>query len=263
MMDFSAMLHTTVIAVVNKMLETNKIHLGDCLELMNQIDDSSIGMILCDLPYGVTECKWDSLIPFDALWAHYGRIIKPKGAIVLTATQPFAAALIMSRPQWFRHEWIWEKDNGSNPFHVKHMPFQVHEHILVFGKEGVNYYPQMVTGKAYFVAPKQKDMQHLGQVRRGRIPTINTGTRYPRSVIKFNKRDTLKIHPTQKPQALFEYLIKTYSLENDLILDNCSGSGTTAAAALATNRQFICIEKDPVYFAKSLERILTRSSLLL
>ena len=152
----------------------NTIICGDCLEVMRTIPDQFIDMILCDLPYGSTECKWDNIIPIADLWAHYKRLIKPGGAIILTATQPFASSLIMSNPKWFRHEWIWEKPNGSNPLNVNRMPFQVHEHILVFGEKSVKYYPQMTLGKpCYHVAPKQRDIQHLGMVRSGRIPTIN------------------------------------------------------------------------------------------
>lgn len=234
------------------MLPSNEVYLGDCLEVMKNIDDHSIDMILCDLPYGITECKWDTPIDLDELWLEYKRVIKPGGAIILTATMPFGAKLIMSNPKWFRHEIIWEKDNGSNPLEVNRSPFRVHENILVFCQKRPIYNPQKTKGKPY---AKKHNGPLKNQNKNIRIPTANiTGERYPRSVIKF-KRERPNIHSTQKPVALFEWLIRTYSNEGELILDNCSGSGTTALAAINSGRNYILIEKDEKYYDLSKQRI--------
>jgi site-specific DNA-methyltransferase (adenine-specific) len=235
------------------MLALNSVNKGDCLEVMNNINDKSIDIILCDLPYGITTCKWDTPINLEQLWKHYKRIIKKGGAIVLTATMPFGARLIMSNPQWFRHELIWEKDNGSNPFNANVCPMRVHENILVFCEKGTIYNPQMVNGKHAYTRPHANDLKHLRPF--ARIPTINHGDRYPRSVLKFQKDYGKLVHSSQKPVKLFEWLIKTYSNENNLVLDNCAGSGTTAIAAMNTNRNYILIEKDEIYYDLIQERI--------
>ena len=235
------------------MLDLNKVYLGDCLEVMNSIDDNSIDMILCDLPYGITTCKWDTPIDLAALWNQYKRIIKYGGAIILTATMPFGANLIMSNPQWFRHELIWEKDNGSNPLNANVCPMRVHENILVFCEKGTIYNPQFTEGKSYIHGGRSgSGLSHLGKEKT--TATINNGKRYPRSVLEFSK-DRGTVHSTQKPVALFEWLIKTYSNEGMTILDNCAGSGTTAIAAINTNRNYILIEKDEHYFNICNERI--------
>lgn len=227
--------------------------MGDCLEVMKSIDDATIDMVLCDMPYGITGCKWDTPIDLEHLWAHYKRIIKPGGAIVLTATMPFGARLIMSNPKWFRHEIIWEKSNCSNPLEANKAPLRVHENILIFCDRRALYNPQKTKGKPYIA--RVKGLPFSNQNYRERIDTINTsGDRYPRSVLKFNK-DRKLIHSTQKPVALFEWLIRTYSNEGDLILDNCSGSGTTAIAAMNCGRNYILIEKDEKYYELSKERI--------
>jgi site-specific DNA-methyltransferase (adenine-specific) len=237
-------------------LQKNNIFLGDCLEVMKEIDDHSIDMILCDLPYGITFCKWDAPIDLDKLWLEYKRIIKKGGSIILTATMPFGARLIMSNIKWFRHELIWEKDNGSNPLQANKMPIRVHENILIFCEKGTIYNPQKIAGNPYnvFVRPRGFVNQRSGILR---IPTINKGDRFPRSVLKFKRDYGKSIHTTQKPVALFEWLIKTYSNEGDLILDNCGGSGTTAIAAINTKRDYILIEKDECYYTKSKNRIST------
>ncbi len=232
-------------------MKTNSLYHGDCLTVMKDIPDQSIDMILCDLPYGMTEFKWDSAIPLDQLWSHYKRIIKIHGAIVFTASQPFTSALVMSNPKWFRHEWIWEKDNGSNFMHVNRMPFRVHESVLVFSDSAPIYHPQMEKGKPYIALhPGKFALNFRGKKR---IPTMNDGFRYPRSIIKFNTERGL--HPTQKPVALFEYLIKTYTQKGETVLDSCAGSGTTAIACLNTNRNYICIEKDEKYFKVMQDRV--------
>lgn len=234
---------------------------GDCLEVMSSIADHSIDMILCDLPYGMTACKWDSVISFEPLWEQYKRIIKPNGAIVLTASQPFTSALIMSNPKWYRHQWVWNK-NSSGAFAIaKIRPLSVCEDILVFGKNKVNYYPIMeVRGK-----PRNKSGYSISN-NYGIKPLkskVKSNTYYPKNLLTFsNASQKGKFHPTQKPVALFEYLIKIYTNEGDLVLDNCIGSGTTAIAAINTNRNWIGIEKDQTYYEKALARITSHLELL-
>lgn len=241
----------------------NKILLGDCLELMKDIPDGSIDMILCDLPYGTTACKWDTIIPFDPLWKQYERIIKTNGAIVLTASQPFTSTLVISNINLFRHEWIWKKNRGSNFALLKYQPFKEHESILVFSKDTAKFYPIMEerseSGKVRcvytfnnVVTSKIINNQTFYN-QDGERRTLNKGLRNPSSVQKFNTE--VGLHPTQKPVALFEYLIKTYTNEGDLVLDNCAGSGTTAIACLNTNRQFIVMEKELSYYDIILKRV--------
>lgn len=245
----------------------NEIHLGDCLELMKDIPDGSIDMILCDLPYGSTAFKWDVVIPFDKLWDQYKRIIKENGAIVLTAQQPFATDLINSNRKLFRYEIIWEKTMKLGFLNANKMPLKGHENILIFYKKLPTYNPQKTqTGKARNRNVKlinQTKSRYAGYNNFKAVSTIDDGSRHPHSVVKFSnwnglgfvKNKNSGIHPTQKPVDLFEWLIKTYSNEGDLVLDNCSGSGTTAIACLKTNRKYICIEKDTEYFEKSVSRV--------
>ena len=225
---------------------------GDCLELMKDIPDKSIDMILCDLPYGTTKNKWDSIIPLDKLWKQYERIIKDNGAVVLFSQMPFSAQLVYSNLKLFRYEWIWEKDNGTGFLNAKKMPLKIHENIEIFYKKQPIYNPQMRKGfKPYSQMSGRGSSNYGEQVR---VTTINEGDRYPIDVIEF-KRDKTKIHPTQKPVALLEYLIKTYTNENDIVLDNCMGSGSTGIACVNTNRNFIGIELDENYFNIAKERI--------
>lgn len=234
---------------------------GDCLELMKDIPDGSVDMILCDLPYGTTACKWDTIIPFEPLWAHYKRIIKPNGAIVLTASQPFTSALVMSNPTWFKYAWVWDKVNRpTGHLNAKKQPMRITEDILVFSRGTVTYNPQMVDGEPYTAKHGATDegasSDNYGKQRV--TITVCDGKRYPRNLlsIKADERGTVgRIHPTQKPVALFEYLIKTYSNEGDLVLDNCAGSGTTGVAAINTKRKYILIEKDPTYYEISKKRL--------
>jgi site-specific DNA-methyltransferase (adenine-specific) len=240
-----------------------EILLGNCLELMKDIPNGSIDMILCDLPYGTTACKWDTVIPFDKLWEQYERIIKPNGAIVLTASQPFTSALVMSKPKWFRHEWIWQKNRGSNFALLKWQPFKEHESVLVFSKETANYYPikeeRSENGKrrcAYTFNNKVTSETINNQTfynQDGERRSLDGNLRNPSSIQKFNTE--VGLHPTQKPVALFQYFVRAYSKENDLVLDNCAGSGTTAIACLNTNRQFIVMEQEPNYFVKIKKRV--------
>ena len=237
---------------------------GDCLEVMKEIPDKSIDMILCDLPYGTTACKWDIIIPFEPLWEQYKRIIKDNGAIVLTASQPFTSALVMSNPDMFKYEWIWEKAVGSNFATLKYMPMKEHENILVFGKGKTIYNPQMQerkgSGKARSMYTYKSNTVSGDAI--SNMVTNRSGEKYdenkrnPSSVQFFNNReDTRGLHPTQKPVALFEYLIKTYTNEGDLVLDNCMGSGTTGVACKNLNRNFIGIELDPGYIEIAKKRI--------
>jgi site-specific DNA-methyltransferase (adenine-specific) len=233
---------------------------GDCLELMKNIPDASIDMILCDLPYGTTACKWDTIIPFNKLWEQYERIIKPNGAIVLTASQPFTSALVMSNPKMFKYEWIWDKFVGNNIFQVKQQPIKQHENILVFSNGKINYTPIMVRKDKPQHQCKYKNLYENGVTNKkakqslaGKIYTHS----YPKSILIYpkNKERHHSLHPTQKPVALFEYLIKTYTNEGDTVLDNCAGSGTTAIACLNTNRQFIVMEKEQEYYDIIVNRV--------
>ena len=308
----------------------NKVHCADCLEFMKGIPDRAVDMILCDLPYGTTACSWDTIIPFEPLWEAYKRIIKDNGAIVLTASQPFTSALVMSNIKNFSHQWIWEKiGSNGNPLLANLMPLKNFEDVLVFYKtsyvdkelnhpmryytvklreytkysrtkfrkifghwkfqhflelqqqyspctqevyeELTNYFglknmegfleyseiikiennlpkriynPQMEKGKPYTITSGKMGDAFGGEL--GNFTTVSNGDRYPKSILRFGY-DKDKLHPTQKPVALFEYLIKTYTNENDLVLDNCCGSGTTGRACKNLNRRFIEIELDPTY----------------
>jgi DNA modification methylase len=238
-------------------MQYNKIILGNCLDEMVKIPNESIDMILCDLPYGTTQCKWDTIIPFDELWKQYERIIKPNGAIVLTATQPFTSTLVMSNIKMFRYSLVWEKSKSTGYLNSKKMPMRAHEDILVFYKNLPTYNPQKTIGVPYDKGKANRPTEVYNE-QKGEIHVKNEdGTRYPRSVQYFKTAESegKVFHPTQKPISLFEWLIKTYSNENDVILDNCIGSGTTAIAAIRTKRNYIGIEKDEIYYNITMERI--------
>ena len=230
---------------------------GDCLELMKDIPDKSVDMILCDLPYGTTACKWDTVIPLDDLWKQYNRIIKDNGAIVLFSQMPFGANLIMSNPKMFRYEWAWLKPNSNAGFmNCKRMPMRRHENVLVFYKHLPTYNPQMVKGEPYI--RKRKEITDDGVY--GEYASIprgeNEGTRYPGDYIEVNTVNNNKtVHPTQKPVELLEYLVKTYTNEGDTVLDNSMGSGSTGVACKNLNRDFIGIELDEKYYKTACERI--------
>ena len=235
-------------------MKINKIYLGDCLELMKDIPNKSIDMILCDLPYGTTACKWDTIIPFEPLWAQYKRIIKDNGAIVLTASQPFTSALVMSNPKMFKYEWIWEKTKASNFQLAKLNPLKFHENILVFYKIPP-LYNQLSTVDCHIKSGRGSDVRQLKHCKDSK-DYVTTKTGYNRSIIKVaNPSGKGHLHPTQKPVALFEYLIKIYTNEGDVVLDNCAGSFTTAISAINTNRNYICMEKDETYFNIGKDRI--------
>ena len=226
---------------------------GDCLQLMKEIPDKSIDMILCDLPYGTTKNNWDSIIALNDLWKHYTRIIKDNGAILLFGQVPFTADLICSNYKMFRYEWVWKKTMGTGFLNAKKMPIKLHENILVFYKKLPTYNPQMRKGfKPYSTARGDKNTTY-GKFDNTYISSSD-GDRFPVDVLEF-KHDKQKLHPTQKPVALLEYLIKTYTNENELVLDNCMGSGSTGVACINTNRSFIGIELDPKYFEIAKERI--------
>ena len=239
------------------MIELNEIYNEDCLEGMKRIPDKSIDMILADLPYGTTNCKWDTIIPLEPLWEQYERIIKDNGAVVLTASQPFSSALVMSNPKLFRYEWVWDKKNPTNFAMAKKQPLKYHETILVFAKKQTEYYPIKWRGKPNHKQGLLKNDQQsevYGKIKRTKDNL--SGMKYPRSIIEISKHSSQGgLHPTQKPVALFEYLVKTYTNEGDVVLDNCMGSGTTAIAAINTNRNFIGFEMDENYHKLANERI--------
>ncbi len=229
-------------------LEPNTVHQGDCLELMRDILDGGVDMILADLPYNTTNCKWDTIIPFEPLWEQYKRIIKPNGAIVLTASQPFTSALVMSNPKMFKYSWVWEKSKATGYLNAKKRPLYAHEDVLVFYNKPTTYNPQMTPGTPYDKGMAHRPTSVYGSQRAIHVKNEN-GQRYPRSVQYFKtaeSEDTAK-HPTQKPVALFEYLIKTYTNEGDLVLDNVAGSGTTGDASQNLKRNFILMEQEPEY----------------
>ena len=224
---------------------------GDCLELMKDIPSGSVDMVLCDLPYGTTQNKWDSVIPLDLLWAEYKRVCR--GAIALTAQTPFDKVLGVSNLEMLRYEWIWRKDAGTGFLNAKKHPLKNHENVLVFYARTTTYNPQMRAGfKPYTCAQGKTKSKNYGS-QTGAL-TVSDGSRYPLTVLDF-QRDGHKVHPTQKPVALMEYLIKTYTNEGDLVLDNTMGSGTTGVACGNTGRGFIGIEKDPKYFEIACQRI--------
>jgi site-specific DNA-methyltransferase (adenine-specific) len=233
-------------------LKVNSIYQGNCLDLMKYILDKSVDMILCDLPYGTTACEWDTIIPFEPLWEQYTRIIKNHGAIVLTASQPFTSALVMSNVTMFRYEWVWEKSHGGGFLNANRQPLKRHENILVFSSQQSVYKPQKTIGKAYTCRSSAAGETTQDQTVAGWI-TKNNGDRYPLSYI-YIKSET-GLHPTQKPIALGQYLIRTYTNAGDLVLDNCTGSGSFCVAAKLEKRNFIGIEKEEKYCVIARKRL--------
>ena len=225
---------------------------GDCLELMREIPDKSIDLILCDLPYGTTACKWDSVIPFEPLWGGYLRIIKPNGAIVLFCKQPFTTELIHSNLNLFKYALVWQKDNHDNPLMAKKRFLNITEDIAIFYQKQCTYNPQGIIEVNKIT--KQGRGRSLSQRNDRKSEYVQTFTNYPRNILTF-KRDLPNIHPTQKPVALLEYLIKTYTNEGETVLDNCMGSGSTGVACINTNRNFIGYELDEKYFEIAEKRI--------
>lgn len=232
----------------------NNVVKGDCLELMQLIPDCTVDMILCDLPYGTTRNKWDAIIPFKPLWEQYLRVIKYDGAIVLTAAQPFSSALVMSKPDLFRYEWVWEKTIGSGQLNINIQPLRVHESVLVFYRQQPTYNQQFTEGTPYTISRKV-NFEGPGYNKQADSVKENEGYRHPKSILRFPNPRIKDGHPTQKPVELFKYMIKTYTKEGELILDNCIGSGTTAVAAIETDRNFIGMDIDSTYVKMSQKRI--------
>ena len=227
---------------------------GDCLELLPTIEDDIVDMLLVDLPYGTTACKWDSIIPLDKLWEQYNRICKENAAMVFTAAQPFTTILAASNIKNFKYEWIWEKPQGTNPMNAKVMPLKSHENILVFYRKKPTYNPQMWYSTPY--SEFKSDTAKIGEVygeAQSKHRDNPEGSRYPKTVLKFKQQKGL--HPTQKPVDLMEYLIKTYTNKGDTVLDNTMGSGTTGVACVNSNRNFIGMESDTGYFGRAKIRI--------
>lgn len=229
---------------------------GDCLEIMKTLPFNSVDMVMCDLPYGTTQNKWDAVIPFKALWDAYAPVVREDAAFVFTASQPFTAALIASKIEWFKYEWIWKKNTATGHLNAKRMPMKLHENVVVFSHGNCPYYPQ--------------GLQPYGKVTRRGHNGSNFGvsgnenfqefTNYPRSILEFSL-DSPKVHPTQKPVALLEYLIRTYTREGAIVLDNCMGAGSAGIACQRTNREFIGIEKETKYFQIAKERLDTKKNI--
>jgi site-specific DNA-methyltransferase (adenine-specific) len=241
-----------------------QLHCGDCLDILPTIPDASVDMVLCDLPYGTTACKWDSVIPFEPLWREYRRVTKPNAAIVLTASQPFTTALIASNLKEFRYCWVWQKDKPSNFAQANRQPLKYHEDVAVFYQAQPTYNKQMEprTGSGaarcgYIVDNSRQTSDHISLREAPKM--FNPDEKNPSSVQRFSTGRRQDItHPTAKPVALMEYLIRTYTNEGDTVLDNCMGSGTTGVACVNMGRKFIGIEREPSYFAIAQERILNQ-----
>ena len=242
---------------------------GNCLELYKDLQPKSIDLILTDLPYGTTACKWDTIIPFDKLWEMVNYLLKPNGAFITTASQPFTSALIMSNPKAFRHQWQWIKNKPTGAFAASYMPMKANEDILVFGNNKVNYYPIMVkrTDKEFKECYRKNDSKSWGNNIQNhkdnliiRKPKDEQWYKYPTNILYFKKDDLRNgtQHPTQKPISLFDYLVKTYSKENDLVFDPCMGSGTTGVACNLNRRNFIGIEMDSNYFKIASDRLMVK-----
>ena len=235
-----------------------QLFLGDCLEILPTLPEKSLDLVLVDLPYQMTDCRWDSLLPLDFLWKEYYRLSRERAVWIFTASQPFTTTLINSNPKDFRYEWIWEKPQGTNPLNAKFQPLKSHENILVFYRKKPTYHPQMekstpyrsflsetkTLGEAYSTPETPKKSQHRDNPE---------GTRYPKTVLRFPQER--KWHPTQKPVDLMAYLIRTYTNPGERVLDHTMGSGTTGVAALREGREFIGIEKEEKYFRIAEERM--------
>ena len=242
--------------------KNGKLYHGDCLEIMKDIPDKSIDMILCDLPYGVTNCKWDNIIALDNIWLEYKRLLKLNRMVVLTAGQPFASSLIYSNPEWFKYDLIWEKSHATGHLNAYKAPLRSHETLLIFGNGKTVYNPQLKPKPIENIRPiPSAEPQSNCYNKYSRISKAPIDVSFPKSVLKFNSanRDEGKLHPTQKPIKLFRYLILTYTNKGDTVLDNCIGSGTTAVAAETAGRKWIGIEKDENYCQKAAKRIRTET----
>lgn len=229
---------------------------GDCLKLMSKLPDNGIDMILCDLPYGTSANKWDIIIPFNKLWEQYNRIIKRGGAIVLFASMPFTASLVSSNTKGFKYSWVWNKHAFANQMQAHYAPLKITKDILVFTKDGkkANYTPQNLIEINQLTRQGEKVTENIGGGTRNKIYKQKY-TNYPRNILSF-KRDNSRLHPTQKPVPLLEYLIKTYTNKKETVLDNCMGSGSTGVAAKQLDRNFIGMELDEKYFKIAKKRIM-------
>lgn len=233
-----------------------RLHNGDCLDVMTALQKSSVDLVIADLPYGTTQCKWDTQIDLAQLWSQYRRVCKPSAAILLFAQTPFDKVLGCSNLPWLRYEIVWEKTHPTGHLNAKKMPMKAHENILVFYDKLPTYNPQKTAGHTRKTATKRKDATPVyGAQNFGELPYDST-ERYPRSVITFpSDKQTSNLHPTQKPVALLEWLVRTYSNEGAIVLDNTMGSGSTGVACKNTRRHFIGIEKDQGYFKVAQQRL--------
>lgn len=238
------------------MIELNKIYNEDCLEGMKRIPDNSVDCIICDLPYGTTGCKWDTIIPFDKLWEQYNRIVKEKGAVCLFADEPFTSKLILSNIKRYKYKWVWVKEQGKNFQLCKKMPLKITEDVCIFGKGSISYNPQnLIKLEKPIIKSNKGKSGNLGHIDiHLRKFYKQEFTNYPKNVLFYSTKNR-GLHPTQKPVDLIEYLIKTYSNEGETILDNCMGSGTTAIACINTKRNYIGFEIDKEYYDLSIKRI--------
>lgn len=245
------------------MIELNKIYNEDCLEGMKRIPDGSVDCIICDLPYGTTACKWDSIIPFDKLWEQYKRIAKPNAAILLFSKQPFTSHLVLSNIEMFKYEIVWEKTRCGNNMQLGKQPAAIHENIEVFYRKFPTFNEQKFKVDEKYIDKRKsiRDANYNSEHYSGTMKRkADDGMRHCQSVLPFNSVWEKDMHPTQKPVALIEYLIKTYTNEGETILDNCMGSGTTAIAAIRTNRNFIGFELNKEYYDKACKRIKTEQT---
>lgn len=232
-----------------------RLYQSDCLVGMSRVGTGSVDLILCDLPYGTTACRWDTVIPFAPLWEQYRRVLKPRGALVLMAAQPFATDLINSARKLFRYDLIWEKNTPVGYANANRMPMRSHELILVFYQRLPKYHPQGLIPLEKPIVRKASPRAKDGVYPPMKGGSVQRYTHYPRSVLRFPNRQERRFHPTQKPVDLMSYLVRTYTDPGDLVMDNCMGSGSVGIACLETGRRFVGFEKDPQYFAVAQERI--------
>ena len=247
---------------VNELLVGRREHVlleGDCLRLLYHLKDGTVDLVLSDLPYGLTDCDWDEVLPFPVLWWHYRRLVKPSAPVVLTCSQPFTTDLGASARDWLRYEWIWDKVNRSTGFqNARKRPLKAHENVLVFYRRQPTYNPRKTKGRPYRTVRKRREKSWEGMNSPlGPCVTDNKGDRFPTSIlrIKADVPEGRGLHPTQKPVELMEYFVETYTNPGDLVVDNCMGSGTTGVACLRTGRRFLGIERDPRHFAVAARRI--------
>lgn len=233
----------------------NKVHHIEALDLLALLPDRSIDAIITDLPYGTTECAWDQIIPFEPMWAGVKRVLKPRGVFVTTTSQPFTSALVMSNPAWFYEEIVWDKIAATGYFDSNHKHLKQHENIIIFCDGTPTYNPQMKAGKPYIHRGRSSNFE--GYSSAAATPTISNGERFPKSIVEFTASTAAyeRVHPTQKSVSLYQYLIRTYTNKGELVLDFCSGSGTTGEAARAEGRRFILGEKEAHYVAVTKDRL--------